>query len=64
MTRPSKPLKTLNTNIWQHVAKAITHVVTQAIILIALADFFALKYRHANCKYIKDDELRIKNYEL
>jgi len=47
-------LNTLNTKIWQQVANAITIVVTQAIILIAFADFFALKYLHAKRKYLGD----------
>ncbi|MEI2748579.1 MAG: hypothetical protein V9E88_07475 [Ferruginibacter sp.] len=39
----SNPLKTLSTNTWQQVANAITPAVTQEMILMALADFFALK---------------------
>jgi hypothetical protein len=34
------------------VAKAITPVVTHAIIFMALADFLALKYLQANLKYM------------
>ena len=50
-TKPSKPLKTLNTSTWQQVANAITPTVTHAMMLMALALFFALKYLQANFKY-------------
>jgi hypothetical protein len=60
-------LKTLNTSTWQQVANAITAVVTHAMMLIALADFFALKYLQANAKYMVFDEksfLRISYLNL
>jgi hypothetical protein len=49
------------------VANAITAVVTHAMMLIALADFFALKYLQANAKYMVFDEkslLRISYLNL
>ena len=51
----SKPLNTLNTSISAVVPIIIAVILTHAIILIALVDFFALKYRQAKRKYKRGD---------
>ncbi len=48
---PSNPLKTLSTSINMAVPKINARMLTQAMILIALVDFFALKYRQAKRKF-------------
>jgi hypothetical protein len=52
LTRSSKPLKTLRRMIRDAVPTAIANTLTHAMILIALVDFFALKYLQAKVKYI------------
>ena len=47
MTNPSKPLKTLSTRMSAVVPIMIAAMLVHAMILIALVDFFALKYRQA-----------------
>ena len=51
LTNPSNPLNTLNTRISAVVPIMIAAILIHAMILIALVDFFALKYRQANRKY-------------
>ena len=59
---PSKPLKTLNTSIRAVVPITIATMLIHAMILIALVDFFALKYRQANKKFKRFKSLIVESW--